>query len=149
MMLHLGAEKTKTEMRRLEAIPREWRGQGLAAPPGPGGGRGGQSDCRLFSGLADHCHVHGRLIHRPHVSKVRVYLLKDTSKTAAIITMQTSVWPPLRLKNKMGEPGGLCRPGIRLGFSSGHELTVHEFEPRLGLCADREPTAWDSPSLSK
>lgn len=28
MMLHLGAEKTKAEMRRLEAIPREWRGQG-------------------------------------------------------------------------------------------------------------------------
>ena len=29
-----------------------------------------------------------------------------------------------------------------LGFGSGHDLTVREFEPRVGLCADRsEPGA--------
>ena len=32
-------------------------------------------------------------------------------------------------------------------FGSGHDLTVYEFEPQVGLCADTEP-AWDSLSLS-
>ena len=31
-----------------------------------------------------------------------------------------------------------------LDFGSGHDLTVHEFEPRIGLCADSVETAWDS-----
>ena len=35
-------------------------------------------------------------------------------------------------------------------FGSGHDLTVHEFEPHVGLCADNMETALDSlsPSLS-
>ena len=62
---------------------------------------------------------------------------------------------------------GLRAPGVRktglggawvaqrakhptLGFGSGHDLTVHEFEPHGGLCADSGEPAWDSfhPSLS-
>ena len=37
-----------------------------------------------------------------------------------------------------------------LGFSSGHDLTVGEFEPCIGLRADNAEPAWDSlsPSLS-
>ena len=35
-----------------------------------------------------------------------------------------------------------------LGFSSGHDLTVHEFEPHIGLCADSEEPAWDFLSVS-
>ena len=31
-----------------------------------------------------------------------------------------------------------------LGFSSGHDLMVHEFKPCSGLCADRAEPAWDS-----
>ena len=36
------------------------------------------------------------------------------------------------------------------GFRSGHDLTVHDFEPYVRLCADRTEPAWDSlsPSLS-
>ena len=34
-----------------------------------------------------------------------------------------------------------------LGFGSGHDLMVREFEPRVGLCADREEPPWDSQSL--
>ena len=35
-----------------------------------------------------------------------------------------------------------------LDFSSGHDLTVSEFEPHVGLCADSVEPAWDlSPSL--
>ena len=34
-----------------------------------------------------------------------------------------------------------------LGLGSGHDLTVHEFEPRIGLCADSVDPAWDSLSL--
>ena len=35
-------------------------------------------------------------------------------------------------------------------FSSGHDLTVWEIEPHVGLCADNTGTAWDSffPNLS-
>ena len=37
-----------------------------------------------------------------------------------------------------------------LGFSSGHDLMFHEFEPHLGICAHSAEAAWDSfsPSLS-
>ena len=35
-----------------------------------------------------------------------------------------------------------------LGFSSGHDLRVHYFEPRVGLCTDGTEPAWDSLSLS-
>ena len=37
-----------------------------------------------------------------------------------------------------------------LDFSSGHDLTVHEFEPCIRLCADSVEPAWDSlsPSLA-
>ena len=35
-----------------------------------------------------------------------------------------------------------------LDFCSGHDLTVHGFETRLGLCADSSEPAWDSVSLS-
>ena len=35
-----------------------------------------------------------------------------------------------------------------LGFSSGHDLTVCEFESCVGLCADGADPAWDSLSLS-
>ena len=40
------------------------------------------------------------------------------------------------------------RPTLHLG--SGHDLTVREFEPPVGLCVDSVEPAWDSlsPSLS-
>ena len=39
---------------------------------------------------------------------------------------------------------------LTLGFGSGHDLTVCECEPLVGLCADSVEPAWDSlsPSLS-
>ena len=39
---------------------------------------------------------------------------------------------------------------LTLDFSSGHDLTVCETEPRVGLCNDSTEPAWDSlsPSLS-
>ena len=37
-----------------------------------------------------------------------------------------------------------CIKRPTLGFSSGHRLTIGEFEPRITLCTE---TAWDSPSL--
>ena len=33
---------------------------------------------------------------------------------------------------------------LTLGFGSGHHLTIHEFEPLIGLCADSLELAWDS-----
>ena len=37
-----------------------------------------------------------------------------------------------------------------LGFGSHHDLTTHEFEHHIGLCAESVELAWDSlsPSLS-
>ena len=37
---------------------------------------------------------------------------------------------------------------LTLGFGSGHDLAAHEFEPRMGLCADSAGPALDSPSPS-
>ena len=39
---------------------------------------------------------------------------------------------------------------LTLGVGSDHDLTVCEFEPYIGLCADGVEPAWDSlsPSLS-
>ena len=34
-----------------------------------------------------------------------------------------------------------------LDFGSGHDLTVPEFGPRVGLCADSAEPAWDALSL--
>ena len=37
---------------------------------------------------------------------------------------------------------------LTLGFSSGGDLVVREFEPHIGLCADSAEPAWDSLSPS-
>ena len=37
---------------------------------------------------------------------------------------------------------------LTLGFSSGHDLTVYEFKPRIGLCTESAEHAWDTLSLS-
>ena len=37
---------------------------------------------------------------------------------------------------------------LTLDFSSSHDLTVHEFEPHMGLCADSVEPSLDSVSLS-
>ena len=34
--------------------------------------------------------------------------------------------------------------GLTLDFGSGHDLTLHEIEPRVRLCADGEEPACDS-----
>ena len=36
---------------------------------------------------------------------------------------------------------------LTLDFGSGHDLTVHEIEPRVGLCIDRTEPAWNPLSL--
>ena len=55
----------------------------------------------------------------------------------------------LKSKEKVGAPGWLSQMS---DFGSGHDLTVHGFKPRFGLCADSsEPGAASdsvSPSLS-
>ena len=35
-----------------------------------------------------------------------------------------------------------------LDLGSGHDLTVHELEPHVGLCADSAESAWNSLSAS-
>ena len=53
--------------------------------------------------------------------------------------------------NIIGSKGCWVAQSVRhqlLGFSSGHGLTVSEFEPHVGLCAGNVEPAWDSLSLS-
>ena len=40
--------------------------------------------------------------------------------------------------------GGSVGGHQTLDFASGHDLTVHKIEPRIGLCADNTEPAWDS-----
>ena len=37
---------------------------------------------------------------------------------------------------------------LTLDFGSGHDVTVPETEPRVGLCAESTEPAWDSQSVS-
>ena len=46
-----------------------------------------------------------------------------------------------------GAPGWLSPRSVRvltLDAGSGHDRTVRDMEPRVGLCADRAEPAWDS-----
>ena len=48
-------------------------------------------------------------------------------------------------KNFPGAPGWLSQLSIQiLGFTSGHDLTAHEFKTHIELCADSVEPAWDS-----
>ena len=46
----------------------------------------------------------------------------------------------------IGAPGWLSwlSNWLLISFSSGHDLTVHEIEPHVGLCAHRVEPAWNS-----
>ena len=37
---------------------------------------------------------------------------------------------------------------LTLDFTSGYDLTFHEFKPRVGLCTDSAEPGWDSLFLS-
>ena len=52
------------------------------------------------------------------------------------------------METHQGHRGGSVVKRPALGFSSGHDLTVREFEPLIGLCADSVEPAWDSFSPS-
>ena len=43
----------------------------------------------------------------------------------------------------MGHLGVQLVEHLTLGFSSVHDLTIREFEPHMGLCADGAEPAWD------
>ena len=48
----------------------------------------------------------------------------------------------------LGAPEWLIQLSVGLDFGSGHDLSFHEFEPHIRLCADSVEPAWDAPSLS-
>ena len=47
-----------------------------------------------------------------------------------------------------GRPPGGSVKCLTLDFGSGHDLTVLEIEPRIGVGADSAEPVWDSLSLS-
>ena len=70
---------------------------------------------------------------------------------SAIDTMFVPPPPQVLNLNPPGAPGWLGQLSIQtLDFSLGHDLTVRELEPHIGLCTDSVEPAWDSlsPSLS-
>ena len=50
----------------------------------------------------------------------------------------------------LGAPGWLSWLSVTLDFGSGHNLTVHDIEPLIGLCTDSRELVWHSlcPCLS-
>ena len=55
---------------------------------------------------------------------------------------------PFKNLDFVGMPGWLSRLSVQLDFSSDHDLTVHDLEPRVRLCADSAEPAWDAFSQS-
>ena len=67
--------------------------------------------------------------------------------SCSVVCRERSEGP--NLKASFREPwGALSVKRLTLGFGSGHDLTVCEFEPHVRLCADSSEPAWDSLSLS-
>ena len=67
------------------------------------------------------------------------------------IELNTRVWGWEQMKESgfketLGHLSALVK--FLTGFSSGHDLTVWEFEPRVELCVDGAEPAWDSLPLS-
>ena len=77
-------------------------------------------------------------------------MLSFRSAGSAPFTFQYRQWPAgkwLRAGSG-GLWGSQSGKHLTLGFGSGLDLTVHEFERRVGLFADSKEPAWDSLSLS-
>ena len=91
-----------------------------------------------------------------------VTLLNGSAQNTLVLSPQGRVWRDqvyltfvaphtegaIRMENREGRLGGSV--GWVANFSSGHDLTVREFQPHVGLCADSsslEPAS-DSVSLS-
>ena len=56
-------------------------------------------------------------------------------------------WCPYKKREIWGSWVAQSVKRLILGFSSGRDLTVREFEPRIGLSADGVEAAWDSLSF--
>ena len=48
---------------------------------------------------------------------------------------------------KRGRGSRVAQERVTLGFSSGRDLMVHDFEPHVGFCASSMEPAWNSLSL--
>ena len=67
-----------------------------------------------------------------------VFVLRKQYVTI-IYSIMLVIWS-IKKNSKLGHLGGSV--GWASDFSSGHDFTFHEFEPRVGLCADSsEPGA--------
>ena len=67
-----------------------------------------------------------------------------TLSSAGSMTLDTHALPPLLRRNTSGRLVAQSVKRLTLDFSSGHDLTISEFEPCVGLCADSAEPAWDS-----
>ena len=82
---------------------------------------------------------HARLDFQKFLQMTRNMFLREKSKCILSSPLDIKRVRTL-LETRCGSPGWLSRLSMNLG--SGHDLTVREFEPRVGLCADRsEPGA--------
>ena len=71
-------------------------------------------------------------------------------KLGLLMSLSTPQSNPIRIKNSGRLGGAQSVKHPTLGLGSGHDLTVWEFEPHIGLQAASVEPAWDSlsPSLS-
>ena len=76
----------------------------------------------------------------PSIPRVRFPLGLSSNATS-------SEKPSLTMLSKRKIRGTWVAPSVKrptVGFGSGHDLTVRESEPSMGLCADSAEPAWDS-----
>ena len=105
-------------------------------------------------------HLHGSLLHCIQISKQILVLtvafadhlmgnshLYSSAATNCYIFLRCSLLPDVRMYVCWGTWVAQLVKHPTLNFSSGHDLRVCGFEPRIGLCADSAEPAWDSLSL--
>ena len=91
------------------------------------------SEVTLRRGAQQETEAEGRALHSPGAG------------TPSPSTTYRVPWPSASIKAKSpGARVALSVKRLTLDFSSGHDLTVREFQPRVGLCADSAEPAWDS-----
>ena len=95
---------------------------------------------------------HSRRTNHPSLPRtLPILTLKDPCSRRQLSLRQTRMTGhPIKNVGQSGHWVAQSIKRLTLDFSLGHDLTLHEIEPRTRLCADSMDPAWDSlsPSLS-
>ena len=109
----------------------------LWACVGPSGAARGMLGSQAEAEASTKCPTRGKKSRKPQVLQLHDV---NPARTTELDTEK---------RVRGGAPGGLSRLSVlALGFRSGHDLEVREFQPHVGLCTDSAEPVWDSLSPS-